>query len=87
MRVESLQRKFYRMAGTGTREVIKKEDWVLVNGNSNGWARRRGFCRRTSISGQWWCRSCYGLGVVIGAALALKGTGKLPLAFNPTVTC
>jgi acetolactate synthase I/II/III large subunit len=60
-------------------EVIKKEDWVLVNGTSNGWARRLwDFSKPNQYLGASGGAGVgYGSGAAIGAALALKGTGKL----------
>jgi thiamine pyrophosphate-dependent acetolactate synthase large subunit-like protein len=60
-------------------EVIKKEDWVLVNGSSNGWARRLwDFTKPNQYLGASGGAGVgYGSGAAIGAALALKGTGKL----------
>jgi thiamine pyrophosphate-dependent acetolactate synthase large subunit-like protein len=60
-------------------EVIKKEDWVLVNGTSNGWARRLwDFTKPNQYLGASGGAGVgYGPGAAIGAALALKGTGKL----------
>jgi len=65
-------------------EVVKKEDWVLVNGNSNGWARRLwDFTKpNQSLGGSGGAGLGYGPGAVIGAALALKGTGKFPVAIQ-----
>ena len=60
-------------------ETIKKEDWVLVNGTSNGWARRLwDFSKPNQYLGASGGAGVgYGSGAAIGAALALKGTGKL----------
>jgi acetolactate synthase-1/2/3 large subunit len=60
-------------------EVIKKEDWVLVNGTSNGWTRRLwDFTKPNQYLGASGGAGVgYGSGAAIGAALALKGTGKL----------
>jgi acetolactate synthase I/II/III large subunit len=60
-------------------EVIKKEDWVLVNGTSNGWARRLwDFTRPNQYLGASGGAGVgYGSGAAIGAALALRDTGKL----------
>lgn len=60
-------------------EVIKKEDWVLVNGSANGWARRLwDFTKpNQSLGASGGAGVGYGSGAAIGAALALKGTGKL----------
>ena len=63
----------------GLWEVIKKEDWVLVNGNSSGWARRlwdwtkpNQYLGRSGGAGLG-----YGMGASIGAALAHLGSGKI----------
>jgi thiamine pyrophosphate-dependent acetolactate synthase large subunit-like protein len=60
-------------------EVIKKEDWILVNGTSNGWARRLWDWRTPNqylgVSGG--AGVGYGMSASIGAALALKESGKL----------
>jgi acetolactate synthase-1/2/3 large subunit len=60
-------------------EVIKKEDWVLVNGTSNGWARRLwDFTKPNQYLGASGGAGVgYGASAAIGAALALKGSGKL----------
>jgi acetolactate synthase-1/2/3 large subunit len=60
-------------------ETIKKEDWVLVNGTSNGWARRLwDFSKPNQYLGASGGAGVgYGSGAAIGAALALKDTGKL----------
>jgi acetolactate synthase-1/2/3 large subunit len=60
-------------------EAIKKEDWVLVNGTSNGWARRLwDFTKPNQYLGASGGAGVgYGSGAAIGAALALKDTGKL----------
>ncbi len=60
-------------------EVIRKEDWVLVNGSSNGWARRLwDFTKPNQYLGASGGAGVgYGSGAAIGAALALKDTGKL----------
>ncbi|MBI3079649.1 MAG: thiamine pyrophosphate-binding protein [Deltaproteobacteria bacterium] len=60
-------------------EVIKDEDWVLVNGEAGGWPRRLWPMNRPD---QYLGRSGgagvgYGMGASIGAALAHKGSGKL----------
>ena len=60
-------------------EVIKREDWVLVNGTSNGWARRLwDFTKPNQYLGASGGAGVgYGMSAAIGAALALKDTGKL----------
>ena len=65
-------------------EVVKTDDWVLVNGNSNGWARRLwNFTKPNQyLGGSGGAGLGYGPGAVIGAALALKGTGKLAVSIQ-----
>ena len=60
-------------------EAIKKEDWVLVNGSANGWARRLWeFSKpRQHLGTSGGAGLGYGMGASIGAALAMKGSGKL----------
>ena len=60
-------------------EVIKKEDWVLVNGNSNGWARRLWDWAQPSqyLGGSGGAGVGYGMSAAIGAALAHLGSDKL----------
>jgi thiamine pyrophosphate-dependent acetolactate synthase large subunit-like protein len=60
-------------------EVIKKEDWVLVNGTSNGWARRLWDLTKPNqyLGASGGAGVGYGASAAIGAALALKETGKL----------
>ncbi|HXG51317.1 MAG TPA: thiamine pyrophosphate-dependent enzyme [candidate division Zixibacteria bacterium] len=60
-------------------ETIKKEDWVLVNGTSNGWARRLWDFNKPNqfLGGSGGAGVGYGMSAAIGAALALKDTGKL----------
>jgi len=60
-------------------EVIKNEDWVLVNGNANGWARRLWDWTKPYqyIGGSNGAGLGYGMGASLGAALAHKGTGKI----------
>jgi len=65
-------------------EAIKREDWVLVNGTSNGWARRLwNFTKPNQFLGASGGAGLgYGPGASIGAALALKGSGKLAVAIQ-----
>jgi acetolactate synthase-1/2/3 large subunit len=65
-------------------EAIKRESWVLVNGTSNGWARRLwNFTKpNQSIGGSGGAGLGYGPGASIGAALALKGSGNLAVAIQ-----
>ena len=60
-------------------EAIRKEDWILVNGTSNGWARRLWDFTKPNqyLGGSGGAGVGYGSGAAIGAALALKDTGKL----------
>jgi thiamine pyrophosphate-dependent acetolactate synthase large subunit-like protein len=60
-------------------EVIKKEDWILVNGTSNGWARRLwDFTKPNQYLGASGGAGVgYGMSASIGAALAYMGSGKL----------
>jgi acetolactate synthase-1/2/3 large subunit len=60
-------------------EAIKKEDWVLVNGSSNGWARRLWDLTKPNqfLGTSGGAGVGYGMSAAIGAALALKDTGKL----------
>ena len=64
--------------------AIKKEDWVLVNGTSNGWARRLWdfTTPNQSLGGSGGAGLGYGPGAAIGAALSLKGSGKLAVAIQ-----
>jgi thiamine pyrophosphate-dependent acetolactate synthase large subunit-like protein len=65
-------------------EAIKRENWVCVNGTSNGWTRRLwDFSQpNQSLGGSGGAGLGYGPGASIGAALALKGSGKLALAIQ-----
>jgi acetolactate synthase I/II/III large subunit len=65
-------------------EAIKRENWVLVNGTSNGWARRLwDFTQPNQYLGASGGAGLgYGPGASIGAALALKGSGKLAVAIQ-----
>ena len=65
-------------------EAIKREDWVCVNGTSNGWTRRLwDFSKpNQSLGGSGGAGLGYGPGAAIGAALALKGSGKLAVAIQ-----
>jgi len=60
-------------------EVIRKEDWVLVNYNSRGWVRRLwDWTKPYQYSGNSGGGGIgYGLSAAIGAALAYKGTDKI----------
>lgn len=60
-------------------EVIKKEDWVLVNGTSNGWARRLWDWTEPNqyLGPSGGAGVGYGMSAAIGAALALRDSGKL----------
>jgi thiamine pyrophosphate-dependent acetolactate synthase large subunit-like protein len=65
-------------------EAIKREDWVLVNGTSNGWARRLWVFTKPNqyLGASGGAGLGYGPGASIGAALALKGSGKLPVSIQ-----
>jgi thiamine pyrophosphate-dependent acetolactate synthase large subunit-like protein len=65
-------------------EAIKRENWVCVNGTSNGWTRRLwDFTQpNQSLGGSGGAGLGYGPGASIGAALALKGSGKFALAIQ-----
>jgi thiamine pyrophosphate-dependent acetolactate synthase large subunit-like protein len=65
-------------------EAIKREPWVLVNGSSNGWARRLwDFTKpNQSLGGSGGAGLGYGPGASIGAALALKGSGNIAVAIQ-----
>jgi thiamine pyrophosphate-dependent acetolactate synthase large subunit-like protein len=60
-------------------EAIKKQDWVLVNGSANGWARKLwDFTKpRQHLGTSGGAGLGYGMGAAIGAALALKDSGTL----------
>ena len=66
-------------------EKIGRLDWVLVNGTLSGWARRLWDWKEPGcflgVSGG--AGLGYGLPASIGAALALKGTGKLAVDLQP----
>lgn len=68
-------------------EVIKKEDWVLVYGTSNGWARK--LWDWTQANQYLGARAGgggglgYGIGASIGAALACLGTEKVCVDIQP----
>jgi thiamine pyrophosphate-dependent acetolactate synthase large subunit-like protein len=68
----------------GIGEAIKREPWVLVNGSSNGWARRLwDFTKpNQSLGGSGGAGLGYGPGASIGAALALKGSGNVAVAIQ-----
>ena len=65
-------------------EAIKREEWVLVNGTSNGWARRLWALTKPNqfLGASGGAGLGYGPGASIGAALALKGSGKLAVAIQ-----
>ncbi len=65
--------------------AIKSDDWVLVNGQLDGWSRRIWDFTRP---GQFLGASAggglgYGIGASIGAALALKDSGTLCIDLQP----
>ena len=66
-------------------EKVRRSDWVLVNGTLAGWARRlwewtEPWC---FLGGSGGAGLGYGLPASVGAALALKGTGKLAVDLQP----
>jgi acetolactate synthase-1/2/3 large subunit len=65
-------------------EAVKREDWILVNGTSNGWTRRLWDYTKPNqtLGGSGGAGLGYGPGASIGASLALKGSGKLPVAIQ-----
>ncbi len=70
-------------------EAIKREDWVLVNGNSNGWARRLwDFTKPNQYLGG---SGGAGLGTDQARYRCLISTERYavssPSAFNRTATC
>jgi acetolactate synthase I/II/III large subunit len=60
-------------------EVIKKEDWVLVNGSSNLWARKLWEWTRPYqyLGPNGGSGLGYGMSASVGAALAHLGTGRV----------
>jgi len=61
-------------------EAIKNEDWVLVNGSANGWARRLWQWDKPYQflgKGNGGAGLGYGMGASLGATLAHLGTGKI----------
>ena len=60
-------------------EVIKDEDWWVVNGDLRGWARRLWDFREPYqyLGGSGGAGLGYGMGASIGAALAARGTNRL----------
>ena len=66
-------------------EKIRKSDWVLVNGTLSGWARRVWDWSEPGcfLGGSGGAGLGYGLPASVGAALALKGTGKLAVDLQP----
>ncbi|MCL5958327.1 MAG: thiamine pyrophosphate-binding protein [Chloroflexi bacterium] len=60
-------------------DAIKDEDWMLVNGNLNGWARRLWDLTRPDqyLSTSGGAGLGYGIGASLGAALAHRDSGKL----------
>jgi len=65
--------------------VIKNEDWVLVNGNARGWARKIWDWTRPYqyIGRSGGAGLGYGMGASIGATLAHLDTGKLCVNIQP----
>ena len=71
-------------------EAVKREDWVLVNGTSNGWTRRLwDFTKpNQSLGGSGGAGLGYGPGASIGAALGAQGQrSSSPSRFNRTAIC
>jgi thiamine pyrophosphate-dependent acetolactate synthase large subunit-like protein len=68
----------------GVGEAIKRAPWVLVNGTSNGWTRRLWDLTKPNhtLGGSGGAGLGYGPGAAIGAALALKGSGNIPVAIQ-----
>ena len=66
-------------------ESIRKRDWVLVNGTLAGWARRLWDWTEPGcfLGGSGGAGLGYGLPASVGAALALKGTGKIAVDLQP----
>jgi acetolactate synthase I/II/III large subunit len=66
-------------------EKIKRSDWVLVNGTLAGWARRLWDWTEPGcfLGGSGGAGLGYGLPASVGAALALRGTGKLAVDLQP----
>jgi len=60
-------------------EAIKREDWILVNGTSNGWARRLWDWTRPNqyLGTSGGAGVGYGMSASIGAALAHLGSGHI----------
>ena len=66
-------------------EGIRDSDWVLVNGTLAGWARRLWDWTEPGcfLGGSGGAGLGYGLPASVGAAFALKGTGKLAVDLQP----
>ena len=62
-------------------DVIRDEDWALANGGLGGWARRLWSFREPyqDLGGSGGAGLGYGMGASIGAALAMRGTGRIPI--------
>jgi thiamine pyrophosphate-dependent acetolactate synthase large subunit-like protein len=60
-------------------QVIKKEDWVLANGDARQWARRLWDWTKPYqyLGGSGGAGLGYGLGATIGAALAHRGSDRI----------
>jgi thiamine pyrophosphate-dependent acetolactate synthase large subunit-like protein len=67
--------------GAALWELVRDEDWWLVNGNLNGWARRLWSWREPHqyLGGTGGSGLGYGMGAAIGAALAARNTNRLTL--------
>src|SRR3989442_15682585 len=57
-------------------ETIRGQDWVLVHGSLSGWERRLWEMKDGSRCIAGGGRTGAGLGVAMGGALAVRGTGK-----------
>lgn len=66
-------------------DLIKERDWVLVHGTLNGWARRvwEWTEPRQYLGGSGGAGVGYAIGASLGAALALKGSGRLCIDLQP----
>ena len=62
-------------------EMVRDDDWWLVNGNLNGWARRLWSWRHPHqyLGGAGGAGLGYGMGAAIGAALAARDSNRLTI--------
>jgi len=79
---------FPRLA-TDLWDVVKDEDWVLVNRTLRGWTRRLwDWTHPSQYAGALMGGGVgYGVGHAMGAALAHRGTGKLCIDIQPDGDC